>query len=54
MKKKETDRILEIHDTAKEVTDILYKWSLDKIRRFREWLRENQDSDNTPWENKEG
>lgn len=50
MTKKETDRILEIHDTTKEVTDILYGWSLEKIKRFRAWLRENKDSESAPWE----
>lgn len=49
MTKKETDRIIAIHETAKEVTEILYGWSLDKIRRFRQWLQENKDSDNVPW-----
>lgn len=49
MKRKETDRILEIHDTAKEVINILYGWPLEKIRRFRAWLRENKNSDNMPF-----
>lgn len=46
---KSNERFLEIHETIKEVTDILYNWSLGDIRRFREWLRENQGSDNLPW-----
>jgi len=50
MKRKEVDRILEIHDTSKEVADILYSWQLEKIERFRVWFRENADSENVPWE----
>ena len=45
-------RYLEIHETTREVTEILYGWSLEDIKKFREWLRENQDSALVPW--KEG
>lgn len=49
MTKKDIERILVIHETIKEVTDMLYEWPLDKIRRFRQWLQENKNSDNVPW-----
>lgn len=49
--KKETDRILAIHDTKKVVTDILYNWTLGEIERFKVWMQENKDSENKPWLN---
>lgn len=49
MSSKENLCYLEIYETTKEVTEILYQWSLEDIRKFMLWLRENRDSDLVPW-----
>lgn len=47
--KKDNLCYLEIFVTIKEVTEILYHWTLEDIRKFRIWLRENQNSGSLPW-----
>jgi hypothetical protein len=42
--------IVAVADTLVEVNRILQSWPTVKILRFREWLKENKDSDNVPWE----
>lgn len=33
-----------------EIMLIVNKWPLGKMVRFADWLRENKDSDNMPWD----
>jgi len=43
------ERATQIADTVSTVCDMLCSWPTAKIVRFRNWLRENKDSDNVPW-----
>jgi len=43
------DQMVETANTTKVVYDILCKWPVGKIVRFKNWMTENANSDNVPW-----